>query len=352
LIEVVRLEESVEVRIAAAAGLVVVGALAARRGRRPNLFLALMALFTLEEAFWPDLFWSPRVLALFLFLAIYSAAAHTTGSQALIAGCLTTGMFLANLAADYPAESLGDEILFYGLLFAAPWAVGRAVRGRRLSQSRLKQREAASEKAIVEERARISRELHDVIAHAITVMVLQARGGRRALQVEPHVADEAFATIEETGSQTLEEMRRLVGMLRIRDEAPDLAPQPSLKELDGLVEQIRAAGLPVEVTIEGERRDLPPSLDVSAYRIVQEALTNALKHAGPAHVHVVIRYSAMDLEIEIADDGRGAGDESKPGYGLMGMRERVSVYGGELHTERLSQGGFALRVRLPMTARL
>ncbi|MGH8947584.1 MAG: sensor histidine kinase, partial [Acidimicrobiia bacterium] len=295
---------------------------------------------------------SPRTIAGFLFLAVYNAAAHTSGRRTLIAGSLTVGMFLTNLAADYPAESLGDEIFFYGLIFAAPWAVGRAVRGISLSQSRLKQQEADAEAAIVDERARIARELHDVIAHAITVMVLQARGGRRVLQDEAPEAEGVFDTIEQTGRQALEEMRRLVAMLRTSDEAPALAPQPSLKELAGLVEQTRAAGLPVEVTFEGEREDLPPSIDVTAYRIVQEALTNVLKHAGPAHVQVTVRYSAQNLELEIVDDGSGRAVEATPGYGLIGMRERVSVYGGELKAERRSQGGFTLRVRLPLTARL
>ncbi|MGH8949184.1 MAG: hypothetical protein ACRDXF_10040, partial [Acidimicrobiia bacterium] len=137
----------------------------------PILFLALMAIFTVEEAFWPDLFLSPRTIAGFLFLAVYSAAAHTSGRRTLITGSLTIVMFLTNLAADYPAESLGDEVLFYGLIFAAPWAVGRAARARHLSQSRLKLQEVEAEAAIVEESARIARELHDVIAHAITVMV-------------------------------------------------------------------------------------------------------------------------------------------------------------------------------------
>jgi signal transduction histidine kinase len=352
LIEVLRLDEPVDGRIAAAAALVVVGSAAARRQQMPILFLALMAIFTVEEAFWPDLFPTPRTLALLLFLAVYSAAAHTSGRRTVIAGGLTIVMFLTNLAADYPAESLGDEVLFYGLIFAAPWAVGRAVRGRRLTQSRLRQQEADAETAILDERARIARELHDVIAHAITVMVLQARGGRRVLRDEANEAEEAFDTIDQTGRQALEEMRRLVDVLRTSNEAPDLAPQPSLEELDGLVEQIRGAGLPVELTFEGERQDLPPSIDVTAYRIVQEALTNVLKHAGPASVQVTVRYSPQNLELEIVDDGLGRAVEAAPGYGLIGMRERVSVYGGELQAERHSQGGFTLRVRLPLAVRL
>jgi signal transduction histidine kinase len=200
----------------------------------------------------------------------------------------------------------------------------------------------------VEERARIARELHDVVAHSITVMVIQARGGRRVLESEPSDAREAFAVIESTGQQALDEMRRLVGMLRSGDETLPLAPQPSLKELGTLVEQLRAAGLPVQVSVEGEPRDLPPGLELSAFRIVQEALTNALTHAGPARARVVLRYGADELELEISDDGPGTGASSGSGYGLVGMRERVDVYGGELEAGRRPEGGYALRVRLPL----
>src|SRR6185369_863013 len=200
----------------------------------------------------------------------------------------------------------------------------------------------------VEERARIARELHDVVAHSISVMVLQARGGRRVLESEPSDARDAFAVIESTGQQALDEMRRLVGMLRGGEETLPLAPQPSLRELDTLVEQVRAAGLPVHVAIEGEPRDLPPGIDLSAFRIVQEALTNALTHAGPARARVVLRYLADELELEISDDGPGDDQGSGSGYGLVGMRERVTVYGGELEAGRRPGGGYALRVRLPL----
>ena len=199
----------------------------------------------------------------------------------------------------------------------------------------------------MEERARIARELHDVVAHSISVMVLQARGGRRVLESEPTDAREAFAVIESTGQQALDEMRRLVGMLRSGEKTLPLAPQPSLKEVGMLVEQVRAAGLPVQLDIEGEPRDLPPGVDLSAFRIVQEALTNALTHAGPARARVVLRYRADELELEISDDGTGDGSGSGSGYGLVGMRERVSVYGGELQAGRQPGGGYALRVRLP-----
>ena len=350
LTEIVRFDESVGSRVAAVAGVVILGTVAARRNRLPIMFLVLMVVATVEELALPGLFPTVRALGLFLLLALYNAGAHTSGRRTLLAGGIVGVLFLAYLATEYPERLEAEAIVFYVLVLAAPWSVGRAVRGWRMSDSRLKQQEAKTETVIAEERARIARELHDVIAHSISVIVLQARGGRRLIEAEPADARKAFEIIEQTGQQALEEMRRLLGMLRIRDEKPALAPQPTLNELDALVEQVKSAGLPVEVVLEGEPRELPASVDLSAYRIVQEALTNVLRHAGPARARVVVRYGANDLELEIADDGPGTGDDSGPGYGLIGMRERVSVYGGELQTERRPQGGFTLRVRLPLAS--
>ncbi len=189
-----------------------------------------------------------------------------------------------------------------------------------------------------------------MVAHSISVMVLQARGGRRVLETEPADARDAFAIIEQTGHQALEEMRRLLGMLRRSDGELALAPQPSLNQLGRLVEQVQAAGLPVQVAMEGEPRELPPGVDLSAFRIVQEALTNALTHAGPARARLLVRYRADDLELEITDDGAGNSDSSGSGYGLIGMRERVSVYGGELHAGRRPRR--RLRATRPPAARL
>jgi signal transduction histidine kinase len=284
---------------------------------------------------------------LFLLLAVYSGAAHTSGRRALVAAGMTFGLFVTNLVGD--GEGLtADNVIFLGIIFGAPWLVGRAVRQRRLNDEELEQEKTRAAAAIMEERARIARELHDVVAHSISVMVIQARGGRRVLRSDPNDARDAFAVIERTGQQALDEMRRLLDMLRTADETLALAPQPSLKELGTLVEHVRAAGLPVQVAVEGEPRDLPPGVDLSAFRIVQEALTNALKHAGPARARVVVRYLADDLEIEVSDDGPGTGDASVSGYGLVGMRERVEVYGGELEAGRQPGGGYALRVRLPL----
>jgi signal transduction histidine kinase len=339
---------STEFRPAAAALAIVLGLAAARRVRAPLLLLGLMLAISVAAALsgsGDDEWFIPFIL---LLLAVYSAAAHTSGRKTLIAGAMTCALYVTDLVLIDPADVTAEGVVFYALLVGAPWVAGRAVRRRRLSEGLLKQEQAKAEAAITEERARIARELHDVVAHSISIMVLQARGGRRALQAEPDDARDAFAIIERTGRQALEEMRRLLGMLRRSDEELALAPQPSLKELDTLVERVRDAGLPVQVAVEGEARELPPSVDLSAYRIVQEALTNALKHAGPARARVLLRYGADDLELEIADDGPGTGDGSASGYGLVGMRERVSVYGGELRAGRRPEGGYALRVRLPL----
>jgi signal transduction histidine kinase len=339
-------------RLLAGASAVALGVAAARRSREPLPLLGLIFAISVATLAFPRSETPENsVTFLFMLLAVYSAAAHTGGRRTQLAGVMTIGLYLTSLAMDAPGIT-ADAVIFYTLILGAPWVAGRAIRQRRLNDRELEQERGRAAAAIVEERARIARELHDVVAHSISVMVLQARGGRRVLRSDPADAREAFAVIESTGQQALDEMRRLVAMLRTSEESLPLAPQPSLKELDTLVEQVRAAGLPVHLAVEGEPRDLPPGVDLSAFRIVQEALTNALKHAGPARARVVLRYRADELELEISDDGRGTGDASGSGYGLVGMRERVSVYGGDLQAGRRPEGGYALRVRLPLgTAR-
>ena len=334
-------------QVASAALAVALGAAAARRSRDPLPLLGLILAISGAALAMPALA-RPTNSGVFVFLvlAVYSAAAHTSGRSTLLAGGMTVGLYVTDLGMD-GAGVTADTVIFFAILLGAPWVAGRAIRQRRLNDRELEQEKTRAAAAIVEERARIARELHDVVAHSISVMVLQARGGRRVLQTEPTDAREAFAVIESTGQQALDEMRRLVGMLRSGDETLPLAPQPSLKELGTLVEQVRAAGLPVQLAVEGEPRDLPPGVDLSAFRIVQEALTNSLTHAGPASARVVLRYGAEELELEISDDGPGTGDGSGSGYGLVGLRERVLVYGGELQAGRQPGGGYALRVRLP-----
>ena len=246
-------------------------------------------------------------------------------------------------------------VLFFGLLGGAPWVFGRAIRHRREREHLLEEksivlergREEDRRRAVEEERTRIARELHDVVGHALGVIVLQADGGRRVLRAEPAETERALVTIERTGREALQEMRRLVDMLRASDEQLGLLPQPGLAQLKALAAQVRDAGLPVEVVVHGDPRPLPPGVNLSAYRIAQEGLTNVLKHAGRAHATVTVSYSDGEIEVEVADDGNGPGGSNGTGHGLTGIRERVSMFGGEVEAGPRSEGGYVVRARLP-----
>jgi signal transduction histidine kinase len=226
----------------------------------------------------------------------------------------------------------------------------RRVLGDRERRARVAERErdVAAREAVVEERARIARELHDVIAHHVSMIVMQAGAERRVLDGANASTREVLETVEQIGRSALTEMRRLLGMLR-GDANEPLTPQPGLDDVPTLVGQLREAGLPVELHVDGERRELPVGIELSAYRIVQEALTNALKHAGEARATVHVRYGSDSLELEIADDGAGGITRaSGGGHGLVGMRERVALYGGRLDASRRAEGGFVVRVKLPI----
>jgi signal transduction histidine kinase len=213
-----------------------------------------------------------------------------------------------------------------------------------------REREERAQALVAEERARIARELHDVVAHSVSVMVVQAQAGPRLLG-KPELAGTAFESIESSGREALVELRRLLGILRAGDRELAIGPQPGLASLEGLVKQVREAGLPVELQIEGEQLTLPPGVDLSAYRIVQEALTNTLKHAGHAHAQVVVRYSSSTVELDIVDDGGGPpATLNGSGHGLIGMRERAALYGGHLEAGPRPGGGYAVRARLPVRA--
>jgi signal transduction histidine kinase len=267
--------------------------------------------------------------------------------------------FLAGVAAvalpTFVAAALGKgpsgEIEFTVVTLVVMLLVRRGIRDREeRAEIAERERELAAREAVVEERARIARELHDVIAHNVSMMVVQAGAERRVLDGANGSTREVLQTIEQIGRGALTEMRRLVGMLRSDGEDP-LAPQPSLGDVATLVTQVREAGLPVDLEIDGEPRELPAGIELSAYRIVQEALTNALKHAGDARAHVSIRYGADSLELEILDDGGGGGaaaGRTGGGHGLVGMRERVALYGGRFDASRRPGGGFAVRAKLPI----
>jgi signal transduction histidine kinase len=286
--------------------------------------------------------------ALTLVIAVYSLAAHTTRGRAL------TGLAIA-LAAAIPVDEDASDFTFAAFLFGGTWLVGRALRMNRLRARELEElaaelaneREERARLAVAAERARIARELHDVVAHSVSTMVVQAEAGEALLDRHPKRAREAFQSIETTGREALAEMRRLLGLLRRGDHELALVPQPSLGHLEQLLGRVREAGLPVELEVEGHPRPLPPGLDLSAYRIVQEALTNTLKHAGRARAWVTVRYGDQALELEIADDGHSGGNGAS-GHGLSGMRERVRLFGGEVEAGKRAGGGFAVRARLPL----
>jgi signal transduction histidine kinase len=254
-----------------------------------------------------------------------------------------------------------SDFFWSTLILTLAWFFGSAL-GSRTEQAREltervaaaeHERATAAERATAEERARIARELHDVVAHSVSVMVVQASGVRRLLKDEQHREREALLSVEQIGRQALTEMRRMLGVMRSGEEAPAavLAPQPGLQHLDRLIAQVEEAGLPVTLHVEGDRPDLSPGVDLSAYRIVQEGLTNALKHAKGAHAEVVVRYIDSSVELEIADNGPGAPSGDGQGHGLVGMRERVALYGGTIEAGPRAGGGFVLRAELPVDGR-
>jgi signal transduction histidine kinase len=280
----------------------------------------------------------PHVLELFvLFAGGYSLGAHASLRRAAVGLGVSAVVILSARSGLSVTPVLGF------------WLVGVLVRARRQSIT-LAERNAAlerqAEQAADAERARIARELHDIVAHHLSVVVLQAAGARASGKA----ADAALEKIEHSGRQALAETRRLLGVLRDTEQETGLAPQPGMGELDALAASVRAAGLPVNLVIGGEHAAVPEAVDVSVYRIVQEALTNILKHAVPARADVTIGCAAEVVTIEITDDGTRKPANQSPacGHGLAGMRERVAIFGGELHVGPRPGGGFAVRARLPL----
>jgi signal transduction histidine kinase len=291
----------------------------------------------------------PITTAIAMMVATYSVGAFAVGRRVMVGVAGLIVLLAIAISRELGPDLEPADAALPFLLLGGPWLAGLAIRSRREREMVLERaRVEDADAAVVDERARIARELHDAVAHSIGVVVLQARGARRTLRTNPAAALDALDAIEGTGTQALAEMRRLVGVLRQADDGVDLSPPPSLRHVDALVDRVRAAGLPVELTIEGTPVELPPGVDLSAYRIVQEALTNALAHAGPATAAVLIRYSDDVLTLEIADTGVGAARSGPRGHGLIGMRERVSLYDGRLETDTRPEGGFVIRARLPL----
>jgi len=282
-----------------------------------------------------------------IFSALYALAVWTPPRRFAAGLALVVTADLATSAS--PKANVHSAVPFAVVTAIVMLLVRRAI-GDRERHARIAERErdVATREAVVEERARIARELHDVIAHHVSMIVLQAGAERRVLDATNSSTREVLETIEQVGRGALTETRRLLGMLRSDTDEP-LTPQPGLDDVPTLVTQLREVGLPVELHVDGERRGLPVAIELSAYRIVQEALTNALKHAGDARTTVHVRYGPNSLELEIADDGAGnASRVSGGGHGLIGMRERVALYGGRFEAHPDPQGGFVVRVRLPV----
>ena len=297
-------------------------------------------------------------LAVSLALAVYSAASlrdrRTVVSVALPIAVAASALIAI---AENEHRNWIEVLLALVPVPGVPMLLGRVSfnRRRRIERDHV----LAARAAVAAERARIARELHDVVAHSMSVMVVQAGAARAILARDPSQAVAALEHIEETGRTGLAEMRRLLGILEEHGDGSDLAPQPGLSELNELLERFRAAGLPVEAVVRGRARPLPPGVDVTAYRLVQEALTNSLRHAGQAHARVVIGYVDGGLELEVVDDGRGTGGRdpggrgmedagASGGRGLVGMRERVAVFGGSLETGARPGGGFRVAARIPV----
>lgn len=303
---------------------------------------------------------SPGIAGFGLLVAMYSVAAYEARARRL-AFLVVAGLgFVAGFVVfGVTGNPRSFAITVPSLFFVAAWLIGDYLRTRRAYVAQLEDRAARLERerdqdrrlAADEERTRIARELHDVVAHDVSVIAIQAGAARAVQASKPEAAAQALGLIETTARGTLIELNRLLGVLRGGNGAtPDRSPQPGIGQLSGLVEELRAAGLEVDARVEGKAEPLPPALDLSAYRILQEATTNVLKHARARRVDIRVRYSETALALDIRDDGAGDGGDpaSSLGHGLIGMRERVALFGGKLHTGRNRAGGFSVHARLPL----
>jgi signal transduction histidine kinase len=298
--------------------------------------------------------------------SLYSLGRHATGAQRWwgAAGIPVVAALFMQDEGGITHADLGDVAFLAGFV-GAPWVAGLTIALRREREKVLhdeneqlrREQEERARKAIAEERARIARELHDVVSHAISVSVLQARGARATLGTDDDQVRQALDAIEQTNTAALSDMRRLLAVLRDvepdgRDEESGHAPQPSLTHLDGLLDRVRCSGLPVELEVTGTAGGIPPGVDLSAYRIVQEALTNVVKHAAPARATVRLDYGDDILRVTVSDDGtrkpaNGRPANGRTGQGLLGIRERVAVVGGSVEAGPLAGGGFRVSARLP-----
>jgi signal transduction histidine kinase len=295
-------------------------------------------------------------------IGLYTTAAMCERRVSLAALVPTAAIAAALSAATADAEDRQASAPFGAtvavLLAVGIWGLGAYAQTRRRYTRELEERAAQAERereqlariAVHEERASIARELHDIVAHSVSVMLVGVRGARNVLHTAPAVADETLARVETSGEQSLTELRRILALLRSPDHGPEPHPQPSLAELDELIADYRDAGLPVRLEVTGQPRPLPSGVELSVYRIVQEALTNVLKHSHPTRVTVTLCFRGSGLGVEVVDDGTGQTDQSDAanGHGIVGMRERVLLLGGELETGQRVGGGYRVAAWLPI----
>ncbi|HEU4515558.1 MAG TPA: sensor histidine kinase [Nocardioidaceae bacterium] len=288
-----------------------------------------------------------------LVLVCYTVGAETEPPRSYAGLAVVLLPFIGvSVAGDLVPSDLAAALVF----FVGPWSVGTAVRQRNVRTEEAvaradrleRDREVEAAAAAAEERTRIARELHDIVSHSISVVTIQTQAVRRRLGPEHAKEVEDLAAVEATAREALAEMRRLFGVLRADGETASLTPQPGLHELERLVSQVRGSGLDVEVDVAGERYDLPPGVDLAAYRIVQEGLTNALRHSGAKHARVVLRYGPARLDVAVEDDGRGLAEVTTGGHGLVGVRERVALYDGTVDIGPGPSGGVRLAASLPV----
>ena len=294
------------------------------------------------------------------FQVIGLAAALVLGYQRdrrkAAAGLVIVVASMLTILANIPGEQTVSTYIFITLRFVAGWVAGFALRAREEQAEAAEvravraegERETAARVAVAEERARIARELHDVVAHAVSVMVLQVGAVRHKLPDTMAEDRDALRSVERAGRTALAEMRRLLAAMRREGDEVGLVPQPGLDGLDTLLAEIGRAGLPVELHVDGDPFPLPRGIDLSAYRIVQEGLTNALKHARATRADVTLSYEPDGLQLEVRDNGLGSATTDGLGHGLVGIRERVKIYGGEMTAQAEPGGGFVLNTRLPI----
>ncbi|MGH8890083.1 MAG: sensor histidine kinase [Acidothermaceae bacterium] len=309
------------------------------------------------------LFVAPKVSLLAgllpLLIAEYSAAAYGPARWRTF-GLLAAFAVEAAFVARIPEERSAGELLFGLFLIAGVWVVGDLARSRQLRVDQARshalrveaERDAWTLDALAEERTQIARELHDVIAHGVSLMGVQAAAARALVDTgaDLDAVRDALRSIESSSRESVGELQRLLGVLRDGEAAPALEPQPGLARLRDLVAEMRAAGVPVQLDVTGDERPLPAGVDLAAYRVVQEALTNTLKHAGGAVARVQVRYRANELALDVVDDGSSANGVVGRGHGLLGMHERVALYGGSLEVGHVATGGFCVSARIPLAA--